>query len=264
MNFSIQKIYIILITNLENMLNEDHPRYQSLLYRQKIVEAHKNGILADSGMIAHGRGECYDYLIGEETTENSHNTLKVAACYFLTSKHPVLSVNGNTTALVADEIAELSKMLDIPVEINLYYRTDKRVQNIENVYRRLGVEELLGTNEDEFIDTPELNGPRSPVSIDGISKSDLIFIPLEDGDRAEALSKLDKNIISVDLNPLSRTAITSSLTIVDNIVRAVPLLIKYIEEYMDYPRAELLGMIESFDNKANLDNAIHDIIKRFE
>lgn len=246
------------------MLNKDHPRYQSLLYRQKIVEAHKKGILADSGMIAHGRGECYDYLIGEKTTYNSDNTIKVAACFFLTSNHPVLSVNGNTTALVAEDIAELSKLLDIPIEINLYYRTDERVKNIEEVYRSLGVENILGTNDDEFIDTPDLNGPRSPVSIDGISKSDLIFIPLEDGDRAEALSKLDKNIISVDLNPLSRTAVTSTLTIVDNIVRAVPLLIKYIRQLKDCPEEELLSMIDSFSNKENLDNAIADIIKRFE
>ena len=75
------------------MLNRDHPRYESLVYREKIVEAHKNGILADSGMIAHGRGETFDYLIGEKTTSNSLNTINVAACYFLTAKTPVLSVN---------------------------------------------------------------------------------------------------------------------------------------------------------------------------
>ncbi|RAP54311.1 MAG: hypothetical protein BZ137_02975, partial [Methanosphaera sp. rholeuAM130] len=183
------------------MLNKDHPRYESLLLRDKIVQAHKNGILADSGMIAHGRGETYDYLIGEKTTRNSINTIKVSAAYFLTAKKPVLSVNGNTTALVAEDIAKMSKLLDIPVEINLYYRTDERVRRIEEVYKKLGVKEILGTNDDEFIDTPNLNGPRSPVSIDGISKSDLIFIPLEDGDRAEALYNLGKTIISVDLNP---------------------------------------------------------------
>ena len=246
------------------MLNKDHPRYESLLLRDKIVQAHKKGILADSGMIAHGRGETYDYLIGEKTTENSINTIKVAAAYFLLAKHPVLSVNGNTTALVAEDIARLSKILDIPVEINLYYRTDERVRNIEKVYMDLGVKQILGTNDDEFIDTPDLNGPRSPVSIDGISKSDLIFIPLEDGDRAEALYNLGKTIISVDLNPLSRTAVTSTVTIVDNIVRAMPLLIKYVDEFKDYSRDELAKMINSFDNKVNLDNSIRDILKRFE
>lgn len=246
------------------MINKDHPRYQSLLYREKIVESHKNGILADSGMIAHGRGETFDYLIGEKTTDNSKNTIKVAACYFLTRKRPVLSVNGNTTALVSEDIAELSKILDIPVEINLYYRTPERIKNIEAVYKNLGVKEILGTDDDDFIDTPDLNGPRSPVSIEGINKADLIFIPLEDGDRAEKLAALKKDIVNVDLNPLSRTAITSTVTIVDNIVRAMPLLIEYVNKYSDCDKKFLQEKIDNFNNKTNLDTAIHDILKRFE
>ncbi|OED30143.1 phosphopantothenate/pantothenate synthetase [Methanosphaera sp. WGK6] len=246
------------------MLNKDHPRYQSLVYRDKIVKAHKQGILADSGMIAHGRGETFDYLIGEKTTPNSQNTIDIAACYFLTSKNPVLSVNGNTTALVSKEVAELSKLLDIPVEINLYYRTPERIRNIEKVYNNLGVKELLGTDDDDFIDTPNLNGPRSPVSIEGIRKADLVFIPLEDGDRAEKLSALNKNIINIDLNPLSRTAQTSTVTIVDNIVRAMPAIITSINKYIDYDKKNLQEKIDNFDNKINLNNAIQDIIKRFE
>lgn len=246
------------------MLNKDHPRYESLVYREKIVEAHKNGILADSGMIAHGRGETFDYLIGEKTTPNSLKTIEIASHYFLTGKHPVLSVNGNTTALVAEDIAKLSKLLDIPVEINLYYRTPERIRNIENVYSTLGVNEILGTDEDDFIDTPDLNGPRSPVSIEGINKADVIFIPLEDGDRAEKLAKINKNIITVDLNPLSRTAQTSTVTIVDNIVRTMPLLIESVEKNIDYDKKELQKQINNFSNKENLDTAIRDIIKRFE
>lgn len=246
------------------MLNKDHPRYESLVYREKIVEAHKKGILADSGMIAHGRGETFDYLIGEKTTPNSLNTIEVAACYFLTAKKPVLSVNGNTTALVSEDIARLADIMDIPVEINLYYRTPERIKNIEKVYKELGVKEILGTDDDDFIDTPDLNGPRSPVSIEGINKADLIFIPLEDGDRAEKLAALKKNIINVDLNPLSRTAITSTVTIVDNIVRAMPLLIKSVEKYTDYDEDILKEKISTYDNKLNLNTAVHDIIKRFE
>jgi 4-phosphopantoate--beta-alanine ligase len=246
------------------MINKDHPRYQSLLYREKIVEAHKNGILADSGMIAHGRGETFDYLIGEKTTDNSKNTIKVAACYFLTRKRPVLSVNGNTTALVSEDIAELSKILDIPVEINLYYRTPERIKNIEAVYKKLGVKEILGTDDDDFIDTPDLNGPRSPVSIEGINKADLIFIPLEDGDRAEKLAALEKDIVNVDLNPLSRTAITSTVTIVDNIVSVMPLLIDYVKKYSECDKEFLQEKIDNFNNRNNLDIAIQDILKRFE
>jgi 4-phosphopantoate--beta-alanine ligase len=246
------------------MLHKDHPRYQSLLYRDKIVQAHENGILADSGMIAHGRGETYDYLIGEKTTDNSKNTIKVAASYFLVRNNPILSVNGNTTALVSEDIAELSKLLDIPVEINLFYRTPERIKKIEEVYKKLGVSEILGTDDDDFIDTKDLNGPRSPVSIEGINKADLVFIPLEDGDRAEALYNLGKDIISVDLNPLSRTSQTSTVTIVDNIVRVLPLLIEDVKTLMNQDKKSLNEYINSFDNKQNLDNSIQDILTRFK
>ena len=36
---------------------DDHPRRESLLSRQKIVDAQAAGLLADSALIAHGRGE---------------------------------------------------------------------------------------------------------------------------------------------------------------------------------------------------------------
>jgi len=45
------------------MIPKSHPRYESLLLRDKIVKASQKGYLADSGMIAHGRGEAFDYLI---------------------------------------------------------------------------------------------------------------------------------------------------------------------------------------------------------
>ena len=73
-----------------------------------------------------------------------------------------------------------------------------------------------------------------------------------------------RHYITVDLNPLSRTAQTSTVTIVDNIVRAMPLLIKYVEEFEDYGSDELTKMINNFDNKVNLDNSIRDILNRFE
>ena len=45
-----------------------HPRYASLLMRHRQVAAQR-GMLADSAMIAHGRGEAFDYLLGERTTK---------------------------------------------------------------------------------------------------------------------------------------------------------------------------------------------------
>ena len=70
------------------MIPKDHPRYKSLLSRDKIVNAYKSGILADAGMIAHGRGEAFDYLIGEKTTETAKNTAQTAAAALILAKNP--------------------------------------------------------------------------------------------------------------------------------------------------------------------------------
>ena len=40
-----------------------------------------------------------------------------------------------------------------------------------------------------------------------------------------ALRKAGKTVITFDLNPLSRTAHTANITIVDNVIRAIDLLI---------------------------------------
>ena len=91
------------------MIPKTHPRYKSLLLRDKVKNAFKEGYLADSGMIAHGRGETFDYLIGEKTTETAKKACEAAVATILLAENPVLSVNGNTTALAIDEIIELAK-----------------------------------------------------------------------------------------------------------------------------------------------------------
>ncbi|WP_292522466.1 phosphopantothenate/pantothenate synthetase family protein, partial [Methanoculleus sp.] len=57
---------------------------------------------------------------------------------------------------------------------------------------------------------------------EGIGDADLVLVPLEDGDRCAALRKMGKTVITIDLNPLSRTARTANLTIVDEVTRAIP------------------------------------------
>ena len=207
-----------------------HPRYESLKLRARIVEAYHAGILADSGLIAHGRGEAFDYLIGEKTTPHAEKAIKTAAASLLLAEHPVISVNGNTAALVTEDVVKLAKILGAKLEVNLFYRTKKRVMAIERVLKDAGAEEVLGTDEEnpEFI--KGLEGPRSRSSREGVYKADVILVPLEDGDRAEALVAQGKLVLTVDLNPLSRTSKTASITIVDNLVRAIPRLIHEVKK----------------------------------
>ncbi|MDP3623347.1 MAG: 4-phosphopantoate--beta-alanine ligase [Methanobacteriaceae archaeon] len=238
------------------MIPKNHPRYHSLVLRDKIVMAHKNGILADSGMIAHGRGEAFDYLIGEKTSIPAKNSIKAAAAALLLAHNPVLSVNGNTAALVADEIVELSEILDAKIEINLFYRTPERVDVIEDVLKQAGTSEILGVNSDNLKYIDGIESPRATASQTGIYAADVVLVPLEDGDRAEILVNSGKKIITIDLNPLSRTAQMSSITIVDNIVRVIPLLKENVLFLKEKDNEYIENILKSFNNKKNLKESL--------
>jgi 4-phosphopantoate---beta-alanine ligase len=244
------------------MIHKDHPRYESLKLREKMVNAYNQGILAESGMIAHGRGEAFDYLLGEETTSNAKRAVKAAAATLILAKNPVISVNGNTAALVPDEIVILGDVLHAKIEINLFHRTKKRVSIIEEVLHDAGAKNILGTDHEEKGLIKGLEGPRASSSMEGVYIADVVLVPLEDGDRAEALVKLGKKLITIDLNPLSRTAKTATVTIVDNIVRAIPNLIEAVNELDDVDDSTLHQIIMEFNNRENLEESLKKISEK--
>lgn len=226
---------------------KSHPRYWSLYYRERIIEGMEKGMTAKAGLIAHGRGEAFDYLIGERTIEPAKKAMKAAVAKLLLAKHPVVSVNGNVAALVPRETIELAKALNAKLEVNLFYRTEDRVKAIADELRRYDPEiEILGVNPTKRI--PGLEHERGRVDEKGIWKADVVVVPLEDGDRTEALVRMGKFVITVDLNPLSRSARMADITIVDNIVRAYPRMTELTREMKDYSRDELLGIVQGYDN----------------
>ena len=81
-----------------------HPRYKSLLARRRLEEAAEAGMLAASALIAHGRGEAFDYLLGEATTKSAARATKEAAARLAAAKRAVISFNGNTVALASDDL----------------------------------------------------------------------------------------------------------------------------------------------------------------
>src|SRR3989344_5858505 len=97
-----------------------HPRYVSLTAREKVVEGVENGITSLAGLAAHGRGEAFDYLIGEKTTKSAKKSIEAAAAAILLAKYPVISVNGNTAALVPKEIVQLAKTLNAKLEVSIF------------------------------------------------------------------------------------------------------------------------------------------------
>jgi 4-phosphopantoate--beta-alanine ligase len=228
----------------------DHPRYESLLTRYRIEAGVDAGITSRQGLIAQGRGEAFDYLLGERTLPSADAAARAAAALLLLARHPVLSVNGNVAALVPGEIAELAAVVDADVEVNLFNRTDERVNAIADHLREHGVSDVKGLKADARI--PGLSHERAKVDADGIADADVVVVPLEDGDRAAALKAAGKREIVIDLNPLTRSAQEATIPIVDNVIRAVPNITRHAEELRDASEAKLQRIVREFDREAAL------------
>ncbi|AGK61569.1 pantothenate synthetase [Archaeoglobus sulfaticallidus PM70-1] len=231
---------------------ENHPRYLSLKYREIIAEGVRRGITAIEGMTAHGRGETFDYILGEKTHDFAFEAERAAVALMLLSRHPVISVNGNTAALVPKEIIELSEVLSAVLEVNIFHFSEERVRNIKEYIESFGGKILA----DLDAELKGLTSARRMVSSKGILIADTVMVPLEDGDRCEILKTNGKKTITIDLNPLSRTSRMADITIVDNIIRAIPNMIKIAEELKDYPKKELEEILARYDNKKILNRSI--------
>lgn len=242
----------------------NHPRAESLRIRENLVEAFEAGAVARAGLIAHGRGEAFDYLLGEQTIQPAREAIRAAAALLLIAKRPVVSVNGNSAALTAEEIVSLSELVKAEIEVNIFYRTAEREEIIESLLVRAGAKKVLGVGEGNSACIPELGSERRRVSTNGILVADVVLVPLEDGDRTEALLKMGKKVIAIDLNPISRTSQKASITVVDNLVRAMPELIKEVKKLRQTKKAKLNAIIKQFDNRSNLQRCLSNILERLE
>jgi len=236
-----------------------HPRAESLRIRERLIEEFEANVVATAGLIAHGRGEAFDYLMRERTPQAAIEAIRAATALLLTCETPVISVNGNTAALSAKEIVELANCVNARIEVNLFYRTAKRERAIKKLLEKAGARTILGVDRGASAHIRELGSKRRLVDKRGILAADVVLVPLEDGDRTEALVKIGKKIIAIDLNPLSRTSQQASITIVDNIVRAMPLLVEKAKELRKASEHELEGILARFDNAENLGKCIDQI-----
>jgi len=232
-----------------NGIPKAHPRYASLMLREKLVEGFRNGVVVPQGLIAHGRGEMFDYLLGERTTKESRIASRAAAAILLRAKRPVISVNGNVAALCPREIVHLAEVAHARIEVGLFHRTDERVSKIQNVLVEHGAKGVLGFLPDTKI--PGLEHMRGLCSKDGIYSADVVLIPLEDGDRAEALANMGKKTVAIDLNPMSRTSRASTVAIIDEATRAFPELIRNVEDLQDDAKA-IGEALRKYDRDTNL------------
>ena len=238
------------------LIPKSHPRLNSLLIREKLVKGFDGNLVAKEGLLAHGRGEAFDYLIGEKTSKSAKEAIKAAAFMLKNAENSVISVNGNFAALCPTEIVQLAKTTNSKIEVNLFYSSEKRKKAITKILKKSGAKEILGLNKKSSTKLLGIDSARRIVDKNGIFSADVVLVPLEDGDRTIALKKAKKKIITFDLNPLSRTAQTANITIVDNVTRAMKLLV--IESKKKKRK------LSKYDNKKNLKVSIVEIKKNLE
>ena len=241
------------------IIPKSHPRAKSLQVRERLVHGFEHGLVAVEGLLAEGRGEAFDYLLGEKTRRAAKTAINAAAAQLLLAKNPVISVNGNTAALCAKEVVGLGRAVGAKIEVNLFYANEKRRQNIVKTLKKNGAKQILGTNLKNSERLLGIDSARQIIDRDGIFSADVVVIPLEDGDRAAALTKSGKKVIAFDLNPMSRTSMAADITIVDNVTRSMVLLIESCKRLSKKNAKSLERIIDGFDNKKNLSDSILEI-----
>ncbi|MGD1060240.1 MAG: 4-phosphopantoate--beta-alanine ligase [Methanomassiliicoccales archaeon] len=241
-------------------ISKDHPRYRSLVTRETMAEMVGRGIVSPSGLIAHGRGEAFDYILGEKTTDAARSAEIVGTALLLSAKRPVISVNGNTAALCSKEIVELADLTDSKIEVNLFHHTQKRIELVVSFMEAAGGKGVLGRNQDAKM--PGIASDRALCEREGVFSADVVLVPLEDGDRAEALVRAGKKVIVVDLNPLSRSARAASITVVDEVTRAIPNMSNSAPDLRNEPKRR--KVLAAFDNAANLAATLKLMAARLE
>lgn len=239
---------------------KDHPRYRSLMVREQLAEAVEKGLVNPTGLISHGRGEAFDYLMGERTLPPSLEAEKVAAAYLLRAKRPLVCVNGNAAALDAKNLIKLSETIPAPLEINIFHRTAERMELLISYMESQGCREVLGRVPEERI--PGLNHDRALCSRT-LYDCDTIIVPIEDGDRAEALVRMGKVVISIDINPISRTSKTATVPISDELTRALENIIRFVGELRGH-EDEIDRVISSYDSDRNRKELLREISSYLE
>ena len=242
-----------------SLIPKSHPRATSLLIREKLVTGFDNGLVAKEGLLAQGRGEAFDYLLGEKTQKSAKSAIRAASAQILLADKPVISVNGNIAALCSKEVVKLARQTGSKIEVNLFYANQKRKKAIVKELQKKGAKEVLGIKSSNKGVLSGIDSARRFVDKEGIMEADVVIVPLEDGDRTLALRKSGKKVITFDLNPLSRTSQTANITIVDNVTRAMELLIKSCEKLSKKNKKTLQSIVKNFDNKKNLSANIKEI-----
>jgi len=174
--------------------------------REALVAGADGGIVVREGLIAHGRGEALDYILGERTGRRARAAISAAAATLLLAERPVISVNGNVAALCAREAVLVARALGASIEANTFHGDSGRRRRIAARLESHGARGVLGASRPHRARLRGLDSERGAVDPRRIAVADAVLVALEDGDRADALSRPGARVVAIDLTPPPRTA----------------------------------------------------------
>ena len=234
-----------------------HPRYHSLKLRERLLVGLKAGLASEAGLLAHGRGEAFDYLIGETSRDFATEAIAVASARLVSARRPVFSVNGNSAALAGVELVALAEAFEpLTLEVNLFHHSSDRSARIAEYLRSLGATRVVESASAAAVALPGVESARRNMSPDGLASADVVAVALEDGDRCRALVDAGRTVIAIDLNPMSRTAQMAHVSITDELTRAVKLLTDQLVNDRAASKDALAARIAAYDNRAILERGI--------
>jgi 4-phosphopantoate--beta-alanine ligase len=70
---------------------------------------------------------------------------------------------------------------------------------------------------------------------------------------------MHKKVITIDLNPLSRTSKAATITVVDNVIRALPAMAIEAKQLKEQNGEILNRIVNEFDNSKNLSESLEII-----
>jgi len=250
-----------------------HPRYHSLMLRERLAFGLDNGLTSKKGLIAHGRGEAFYYMLGEKTHDFARESIDVSLAMLVEAERPIISVNGNTTALASDEIIDFAYALikagkDCAIEVNIFTFTKERADKIckfftDKISEKGYKIDVLISRTEGALELPDIEHNRRFMHPDGLGRADVALVMLEDGDRCEALANSGRKVISVDLNPMSRSATKAHVNICDELTRCLVVMTNRLAEVSSLTSAERQKLISDFDSEKAIKRSLKALRESF-
>jgi len=230
---------------------KSHPRFVSLSIREKIVRGYNDGLVAKEGLLAHGRGEAFDYLVGEKTSKTAKVAIMAAAAKLLSAQNPVISVNGNVAALCPKEVVQLAKATKAKIEVNLFYYDEVRKKKIEKSLKKAGAKQVLGTNPRSYCKIGNLDSPRRIVEQDGPFAAALVPLNIHAAPRPAPLPPPGPPFLPFSLPPLSLPSPKATITLFSNFLLSLKLLVSACKKSKPAKT--------NFNNRRALSSAVSEI-----